>query len=648
MADKKKPIDYGAQKSHVYDFDRLQAQYGGGRFKTRGSKHLRDSYQQAWKEYKEQNPDAEKSNFRTIYTTDVEDEANITPWQQRARQDVMAAEKFAQEDEAIFRKEQEENFKSLDPKLRQIRGEKALTAIRAMNKGGDTVIRDLVKAYGSGGSDHGRGEITDDDFARIQSYLESRHGTGLADESNNILQALYATNPSVNSPLDRRLHIAQSPNYVQLSESIGGAVNQAVEEQRLRAERELEEERRAKQAEMQNLQLAAMKQNQYETLSVAGDTGIPSADVYLQSASRQLVDEQANLVNALKNGDIDTDEFAQKSALIKSQVPALNSTKQALVGFQQEYQGLLEAGELSASNSDLPGKLYNAIIGGDMRIQPDANGELRIIGLEGEDGIPELNMPLSQVQRLPRPTPKAQPLDVLVKGTAEGLSAADSWDENSDDTVRQQLDGMLAGKSDIEAEKTLKAIAVDSLGMTLSQAQSMLENTFEEADEYGNTNELEKFVEDRMIQEAQKQFDANKYEQDVKQAELEYKQAQANRLQTLANQGGTKPLASVIEKEKQAEAISNTINSIDWSDPDDINKVLKEQFGGVAGIEQIAYRPASEGEKNPSWWQRNVSGYDKGHGEGIIAVIKGKKYPLPTDPTELARKLATLVTGRYQ
>ena len=151
-------------------------------------------------------------------------------------------------------------------------------------------------------------------------------------------------------------------NYATLSDEIGGSVEEAIAQNRERADREAEQARQAQLDEMRQLQLASIKQNQYESLQIAGDTGVPSFDQHLQSASRMLVDKQAGLVNQLKNGEINTDDFAVASAQIKGEIPNLKATKQALSTFQTNYQGLLEADELSGANDGQAGMLYNCLL----------------------------------------------------------------------------------------------------------------------------------------------------------------------------------------------------------------------------------------------------------------------------------------------
>lgn len=645
---KPKKIDFSALSSAVYDYDKLQSQYGGERFATRGSQLSKERYNAAWEEFSKANPNADKKNFRSIYTTKAKDEENLTPWQQRARQDVQDAAALAKEDSEAFRAKQQENFAGLDPEQRQIRGKKALQALQGLGGTKTDDIKKILKQVGSGPGVQRNRDLTDDEFAKVQSYLESRSGTSYGDDANQILQGLYKQSPMKrmgDSPFNRSLNIAQGPNYADLSARIGSSVNQAQQEAQAVQDRKAEEERRAMMSEMQQIQLANLKGQQYEALSVAGDTNIPSADEYISNTSRQLVDKQAELVNQLKNNDISTDEFAQMTSVLKSQVPALKATKAALTDFQGTYQGLLESGQLSASNDGNAGKLYNAITSGDMAIEQGDDGKFYINGAGGE-----LHMPLDQVDKLPKPTPKAQPLNMLVKDVAAGLGEKQLWDDDSSNLVRQQLDNMVGSGNDLQAEKTLKSIAVDSLGISLEEANRLFnsgvideDGTAQESDDYGNTNQLEQMVEQRMVQEAENQWGANNLKRQKQQAELAYKQAQIDRLNQAAN-NASKPSVGQVAYEQQSAAISDTIDNLDFGGSAESVTQALGQFQGVGGIEQIRYVGGQEGKKGKYWWNSDTPATEP----KVQVKIKGKAYPLSADPETLKRQLTNLITKKYQ
>ena len=627
----KKPIDYRALKGHVFDHDKLQSQYGGERFSTRGSKHLKDTFNSAWEEYSKANPNAKKENFRNIYTTDVKDDNEITPWQVKAREAAVEADRLATEDEKSFRATQQENFSSLDPEQKQIRGKKALQALSQIKSPMTDDIKSIMKQVGAGPGVQRNRDLTDEEFGKVQKWLETRSNTGFEDDANSILQNLYANNPSPlkNRGIARQLNIPQGPNYVQMSERIGKSVNDAQEE-RFRAEqRAAEEERRARMDEMQQLQLAASKQAQYESLNVPADTNIPSADQYLQGASRALVNEQASLVEALKNNDIDTDEFASKSALIKSQVPALKATKEALTAFQGGYTELLQNGQLSAANTDQPGQLYNAIQTGDMAIEAGEDGQMYIRGLQNEDGSYELDMPLSQVNRLPKPIAKAQPMNLMVKDAAAALANSPAFGKEQGDSIRGVLDGLLTSGDNLQNEKTLKAIAVDSMGLTLDEATKMLNNTFPEADENGNTNQLEAAIEGAMVQEAETQWKANELKRRQAQADVAYKEALAFKAKQAATSGN--PSETAAQKnyaDKLVRANTALGSAANYNDP---------AWWGEQGLNAV---PSSQ---LTSEQRKKVGGKD-----GVaIPYAKGKTLFIPSDmdPSQARAIIARQIYG---
>lgn len=394
-------------------------------------------------------------------------------------------------------------------------------------------------------------------------------------------------------------------NYATLSDEIGSSVDEAIAQQREARDRAIEDERKARMDEMQQMQLAQLKANQYEALSVPGDTSIPSADQYLQQASRDLIDMQSNYVNQLKNGEIDTDEFARLSAQVKTQVPQLQATKQALTDFQANYSTLLQEDKLSESNSDLPGKLYNAITTGDMQITPNPEtGEMMIVGADGE-----LNMPLSQVGRLPKPTPKQPELSQLVQPT---VAAQDyTTDTFNPESVRAQLDSMLAG-GDLQSEKTLKAIAVDSLGMTLEEANALMNEELPEADNYGNTNRLEQKVEMAMINEARQQFEAQAYKAKEDQLDLKLKEARLRNLDRQLDSQGGNLTATQKNAFMQNNVAKNTAAGIQQqfstfgvpTNEDEAENMARALQAYSPGGWEFSYVPVDEGSSwyNPTTW----------------------------------------------
>ena len=237
MADKeKKPIDYTALSKSVRDQDVLATQYGAQQGSSRAVQAKTASYNKAWAEYSAANPNAKKDNFRDIYSTKVANEEEITPWQERARADLLAASELASEDSTKFREEQKQNFAGLDQRSKSRRGAKALESIKEFSKGGlPSDIKKLLKYKG-----RNTDQYSDKEFGAIQKYLETRSGTGYSDAANETLQNLYKQSPTKRtSPFKqvRSLNINQGPNYADLSDRIGSSVQGAINEQRIARER---------------------------------------------------------------------------------------------------------------------------------------------------------------------------------------------------------------------------------------------------------------------------------------------------------------------------------------------------------------------------------------------------------------------------
>ena len=400
----------------------------------------------------------------------------------------------AQDDEKSWRASQSAGYEKLGEEGQRNAGLQASNAIKKNKDLYSKINSDRADAFGvkelfnkmSGGHGYGGGAqtLTAEERSKMVIGLE-KMGVNPSEVFRDLKSPMKRM--QTDSPFKRTPNIQRS-NYVNLSDRIGKSAQGAVEERRAAERAGREEERQARQAEMQQMQMAQMKQAQYESLNVPADTGIKSADQYLQDASRQMVNSQSNLVNALKAGDIDTDEFAQKSALIKSQIPALQQTKKELGSFQETYANLLSTDAISKADDGQAGQLYNLIQSGEMLIQPDESGNMV---MQSPDGA--ISVPLSQIGRIPKPTPKAPEMAELVKGPLAQMGEGPF----NDQAVLESIDTMFTGDP-IKDEKTLKSIAVDRLGMSLEEANELLTET---DGDYGDsaTNALEQRVESALL-----------------------------------------------------------------------------------------------------------------------------------------------------
>ena len=344
-------------------------------------------------------------------------------------------------------------------------------------------------------------------------------------------------------------------NYSATSNAVGNAVQGVVDERRAQQEAQRREEahladqeRKAVLKETQNLQLAKMKEAQYESLNVIGDTGIKSADAHITSASRKMVDAQAANVAALKNGDIDTDQFAQKTAMIRSQVPLLKAAKDSLGSFQTNYEKLLSEDKISGADSGMSSKLYQAIQDGTVEVSPDEAGNMVFRSVEGSvpEGEEPIYMPLNSLDKLPSPTQKAPEISEIAKGPLTAIGDG-AWD---DAAVTKAVDSLFGGvKTDQEGEKLLKSFAVDQMGMTLLEAEEMLIPPEGWEAKGGALSPLEEHVENAIRNNVKTQYDAAQLkkeedqrkaliqEQVIRQNELKIKNLQDPNKQTMtANQ----------------------------------------------------------------------------------------------------------------
>ena len=444
-------------------------------------------------------------------------------------------------------------------------------------------VKDLFqKMAGEGGYSGGPSTLTGEERAKMVEGLER-----LGVNPNTVFRDLQSKSPMKrmhDSPFKRTPQIRRS-NYVNASQQIGDSVQGAIDEKRAREQADLEAERQARAAEMQHLQLAQMKQAQYESLNVPADTGVKSADQYIQGASRQMVDAQAGLVSALKNGEIDTDQFAQKSALIKSQIPALKNGRKVLGEFQSMYTDLLSQGNISKADDGQSGQLYDLIQSGEMLIQPDEAGNMMMMSPDG--GI---SVPLTNIDRIPKPIPKAPEMAEIVKPAIDSIGEG-LWDPEA---VKKQMDGLFTG-NDINDQKTLKAMAVDRMGLSLEEANELL-NAPPESDEY--TSALEERVEGGLLSEAQKVYDGNLIKRQQAQANLALRQAQAANQQRLANDpnnGAAKQTAVMLNsqlEQQQSQAAYNGLN-------DTVTKTLPEN--GVMNESQAQSFTSALRSKLPPW-----------------------------------------------
>lgn len=339
----------------------------------------------------------------------------------------------------------------------------------------------------------------------------------------------------------------QTQNYATLSQRVGSSVDQAIGENRARAARDAEEERKNQAQELNTLRLADLKRSRQEELIVSGDTSVPSANQYLQKASTTLVNQQGDLVKSLNKGDITTDEFATQSALLTQQVGGLKATKETLTKFQEKYQGLLDNKNVSDADNGQSGVVWDAMRNGDLDFVMGDDGQMRV-----QNGDGTLDLPLSQINRLPDPTPKAPQLDLLLKGPTDGLTN-ELDPKKRGEAIRGVLDKQLSGDEQ-SARKTLLAFGVDRLGLSLEEAQELYgQEDFE--DEYGNSNALEAHIENAFVEESESQWKANHFQREQNRLKLAKEEITIKKTQQAINQSNE---SIVVSQEQRAQTAQQT------------------------------------------------------------------------------------------
>lgn len=397
-------------------------------------------------------------------------------------------------------------------------------------------------------------------------------------------------------------------------------IDQALQENKDREDRFQEKQRRKLQDEEQSLRVAKLKEDQLSGLIIPADTGVKSADQYIQQTSRALVDQQAALVNQMKNGEISTDEFAHQSALIKSQVPALAAAKPALEQFQSTYQTLLQNKSISGADDGQAGYLYDSIQNGTMNIVPDESGNLVITGeyqMPGSDETSPISIPLSQLNRMPQPTPKAAPMSELIAPALTALGDA-QWSPEVEESVQQSIDQAIS--DDDGTGRNLKAIAVDNLGMTMQQANELYATEVDS--DTGATNALEEAIEKNMMNSVKVKHDAQLIDRQKAEADLAYKQAMTDRAKREASQGNqngynqTVAEMNMANDQKKFINMSNIVSQAEKiQDPTAAAAMINQSLGG----QFVEYQ---ETEDDRSWYQRPFKDAPTG-GQFVVFDTKG-------------------------
>ena len=330
-------------------------------------------------------------------------------------------------------------------------------------------------------------------------------------------------------------------NYLQL-----GGWDEAQNEIAAQREQQAKARQSALQEQLSNLQLAELKTKQQEGLIVPANTGYNNIDIAIQGASRQLVDQAGALTAKLKNGEIDTDQYATDLAIIRSQVPAINTFKENLTGNLQGYTEALQNGQISHAMGAEARDFYGTLLGdsGQLQLGATPEGNVALVGFT--NGGEEVSIPVQGSGQMPKPILKQPaPYELLKDPIKQLQQQAEFWGPDAQDFAKGQLDNVLTSGG----EGALKSLAADHYGYSLEKIEE-LENTPAE----GYSSELERQIEDRWVKSAETMF----VNDQINAEQARQFQLQQDRLNAQQQQGGAAASASLLNYQfKQAENQQN-------------------------------------------------------------------------------------------
>ena len=662
MPDKEKEvglpkIDYAALSRQVHGQGTLAEQYGGARGEQRGTALTTQRFNEAFDEYSKENPNTDKDSFRkNIYTYKAKDEENLTPWQQRKRKDLEEAAGLAAEDQEAFRAQQTENFAGLSDQAKGSRAGHALRGIRELGGALPSDIKRLVGKYGAkGGGAVSPGTLKDEDFSKIQKYLESRQGTSSGEGANKILQGLYKQSPVQRSPLKRMSpfkQLSNNPYAYQNYTSLQGAADTV---EQLQADKRASEER-ARNQELQRLQLGEIKAKQQEAFIVPADTGFNEVDLAINQASRGLVDQAGALTAQLKKGDIDTDEYATKLAKIRSQVPAVKQFKDTLTGNLNNYLEASKNGQISEAMDPKARAFYLALSSPeqDSTLGVDEEGNVTFTGTfvdpTDPEGLPQpFSYPASGIGQMPKPVLKQPgPTETLKKPMAELSKRLNAWDDvESADFAKQQLDAVIEQGGD----GALKSLALDHFkdekefrGKTSAEITALADEPAPEGSDASNL--LEHMVEQSWVGTAKSMFVTDKLAQEKEQLANAINQQRLDALEKGVNNpsGGLTPNQQAVQQQRQA--ISNFIGKTLQTALPEGGEVDVAALNALqdAKIQEIKHIPA--GKNSTSSWYNPLSwGDEEDTPEEFEIWVKGEKQPRIVGRNQLSSVIGQIKLG---
>lgn len=664
--------DYSALSKDTHSSIQLSNIYGR---ESKAKALGRENYQKAKADYLSQSgkENIDFKSLKNIYTTKSENEDNLTPWQERARKDAEAQNQLAIQERDALRQELSDTWSNLDPavqRARSIQLSKALSGDLGKSAGWTPEERKLIESHKT----HGAGveSFTPEELNALTGKLERlAGGNKRGKEYGALLQNLYKSSPikkdltalynevtgdDINESPLKRTDLSNvyggAQNYATLSQRIGSGVDQAIQQNR---DREMLKRKQAQddmRQQMLDMQFAEMKQKQVEQFIVPADTGYNAIDNAVNAASRTLVDQQAALVQQAKNGDITTDELAQKTAMLKSQVPGLKAFKEGLSANVASFQEGVLGNNISNATDPQTLAMYQAITNpeGDAQLTVDDQGLVQFTGTfeDPETGeVSPFQIPAQGIGQMPKVTMKVpSPEQTLLPVMQQISQNFSQFDDTAQEQVRATFDQIVANGGD-DALKSLAAdhfgaIRVDHdgnpetedvlLGSLTSQDLTALST--KKAPEGSDANSaLEAIVEDAYINKAAGFFNQANLQRQQAEAKLAYQKALTQRQNQLANQGKVSETAAQKNYADQLARAGAALSSAgNYSDP---NWWLDQGFGNVMTSSNLSGDNAKKFKKL------------YGDKEGVIVPSKKGNIFIPSDmdPSQARKVIARQIYG---
>tara|TARA_R110000824_G_scaffold46255_1_gene133112 strand:+ start:1147 stop:2559 length:1413 start_codon:yes stop_codon:yes gene_type:complete len=246
---------------------------------------------------------------------------------------------------------------------------------------------------------------------------------------------------------------------------------------------------REEQKRLRDMQLADIKSKNMQGLMLSSETAYEPLQNYMQSMSRNLVDQYSDLVIKFDNGDIDSTYFAAETTKLQGQVPQVKGMVDAISATAGSYAEGLTNGTLSGAIPVDQEMYFQAILDNRGNFAVDDNNILVFQG-ETADGTP-FSIPANKLNQMPQPIGKVDDFQSLILPTVETMMQpkersiggrvvnASVLGPTADNPAGSQewQNGIAASFDkflDIYKEDGLKSLAVDHAGYTIEEMNDAL------------------------------------------------------------------------------------------------------------------------------------------------------------------------------